>query len=95
VTATLKQPGSLRDRGARDAPAGEPDPRWEAFAKRDKAADGQFVAAWLLRASIAGPAARAPPRQENVRFFASGAEAERAGFALQALPPDAPPSRSG
>ena len=81
MAATLKQPGSRRDRGARDAPAGEPDPRWEAFAKRDKAADGQFVAAVITTGIYCRPGCPARlPRRENVRFFASGAEAERAGF---------------
>ncbi len=81
MAVTLKQPGSLRDRGARDAPAGEPDPRWEAFARRDKAADGQFFAAVITTGVYCRPGCPARlPRRENVRFFASGAEAERAGF---------------
>ncbi|MGO9484461.1 MAG: bifunctional DNA-binding transcriptional regulator/O6-methylguanine-DNA methyltransferase Ada [Rhodomicrobium sp.] len=73
MTATLKQL-DLRD-------CGEPDPRWEAFAKRDKNADGQFVAAVITTGVYCRPGCPARlPRRENVRFFASAAEAERAGF---------------
>ncbi len=76
MRATLKQPACGRVCGG-----GEPDPRWEAFASRDKAADGQFVAAVITTGVYCRPGCPARlPRRENVRFFASGAEAARAGF---------------
>lgn len=54
---------------------------WEAFAKRDKAADGQFVAAVLTTGVYCRPGCPSRlPRRENVRFFAASEEAERAGF---------------
>jgi AraC family transcriptional regulator, regulatory protein of adaptative response / methylated-DNA-[protein]-cysteine methyltransferase len=76
VTATLKQPAFKQVGGAN-----APDPRWEAFASRDKAADGQFVAAVATTGVYCRPGCPARlPRRENVRFFAEAAEAERAGF---------------
>ena len=59
----------------------EADPRWQRFMARDAAADDTFVTAVLstgiyCRASC--PARR--PKPENVRFFATCAEAEQAGF---------------
>jgi AraC family transcriptional regulator of adaptative response/methylated-DNA-[protein]-cysteine methyltransferase len=76
VAATSKRPAS--GRGSRGA---EPDPRWEIFARRDKGADGQFVAAVISTGVYCRPGCPARlPRRENVRFFASAAEAERAGF---------------
>jgi AraC family transcriptional regulator, regulatory protein of adaptative response / methylated-DNA-[protein]-cysteine methyltransferase len=77
VAPMLKQLDTLRDREA----AGEPDPRWEAFAKRDKSADGQFVGAVVTTGVYCRPGCPARlPRRENMRFFASGAEAQNAGF---------------
>ncbi len=59
----------------------ETDPRWEAFASRDKSADGQFVAAVLTTGVYCRPGCPSRlPRRENVRFFATKEEAERAGF---------------
>ncbi len=59
----------------------EPDPRWEAFSRRDKSADGQFVIAVLTTGVYCRPGCPSRlPRRENVRFFATKEEAERAGF---------------
>jgi AraC family transcriptional regulator of adaptative response/methylated-DNA-[protein]-cysteine methyltransferase len=62
----------------REAPA---DPRWDAFAKRDKAWEGRFVAAVVTTGIYCRPGCPARlPRPQNVRFFASAQEAEHAGF---------------
>lgn len=75
----MKQLDLLPERNR--APAGQPDPRWEAFAARDRSAEGQFVAAVITTGVYCRPGCPARlPRRENVRFFASGAEAESAGF---------------
>ncbi len=59
----------------------EPDPRWEAVAKRDKTAQGQFVVAVLTTGIYCRPGCPSRvPRPENVQFFATKEEAERAGF---------------
>jgi AraC family transcriptional regulator of adaptative response/methylated-DNA-[protein]-cysteine methyltransferase len=55
--------------------------RWEAVRHRDRAADGRFFYAVLTTAVYCRPACGSRlPRRENVRFFASAAAAERAGF---------------
>jgi AraC family transcriptional regulator, regulatory protein of adaptative response / methylated-DNA-[protein]-cysteine methyltransferase len=61
--------------------AAHSDPRWEAFAGRDRRAEGRFVAGVVTTGIYcrAGCPARLP-KPGNVRFFASAAEAERAGF---------------
>jgi AraC family transcriptional regulator of adaptative response/methylated-DNA-[protein]-cysteine methyltransferase len=70
--ATLKTP-------AADASSG--DPRWDALAARDRAADGTFVYAVKTTGVFCRPSCPArPAKPENVRFFATGAEAEAAGF---------------
>ncbi len=59
----------------------EPDPRWEAFARRDKTVEGRFVVAVLTTGIYCRPGCPSRlPRPENVRFFATKEEAERAGF---------------
>ncbi|MBL8851133.1 MAG: bifunctional DNA-binding transcriptional regulator/O6-methylguanine-DNA methyltransferase Ada [Planctomycetaceae bacterium] len=57
------------------------DERWKAFAARDKSAEGAFVIAVRTTGIYcrAGCPARTP-RRENVRFFTTCADAERAGF---------------
>lgn len=63
-----------------DLPAAT-DPRWKAVAARDKRADGQFFYAVVTTGVYCCPSC--PSRLanvENVRFFASAAEAEAAGF---------------
>ena len=57
------------------------DKRWAALKARDPAADGTFVYAVKTTGVFCRPSCPArPARPENVRFFASGAEAEAAGF---------------
>jgi AraC family transcriptional regulator of adaptative response/methylated-DNA-[protein]-cysteine methyltransferase len=59
----------------------EADGRWEALKRRDKTADGQFVVGVVSTGIYCRPGCPSRlPRRENVRFFASNAEAERAGF---------------
>lgn len=59
----------------------ETDPRWQAFMARDADADGRFVTAVLSTGIYCRPSCPARrPKPENVRFYASGAEAVRAGF---------------
>ena len=57
------------------------DERWEAVVRRDQAAAGEFVYCVTTTGVYcrAGCASRRP-RRENVRFYASGADAENAGF---------------
>lgn len=57
------------------------DPRWSALAARDRAADGTFVYAVRTTGVYCRPSCAArPARPQNVRFFATGQEAEAAGF---------------
>ena len=57
------------------------DARWEAFIGRDPAADGCFVAAVTTTGIYCRPSCTArKPKRENVRFFATPAEAAAAGF---------------
>ncbi len=55
--------------------------RWRAVRNRDKAFDDSFVYAVLTTGVYCRPSCAArTPRFENVRFFASNADAEKAGF---------------
>jgi AraC family transcriptional regulator, regulatory protein of adaptative response / methylated-DNA-[protein]-cysteine methyltransferase len=55
--------------------------RWEAVRRRDRAADGSFVYSVRTTGVYCRPSCAARlPRRENVRFHATCAEAERAGF---------------
>jgi AraC family transcriptional regulator of adaptative response/methylated-DNA-[protein]-cysteine methyltransferase len=57
------------------------DQRWEAVQRRDRAADGTFFYSVRTTGVYCRPSCAARlPRRENVRFHASTAEAERAGF---------------
>lgn len=59
----------------------DPDQAWAAFAARDRAADGRFVAAVGTTGIYCKPSCPARhPRRENVRFFADGAAAQAAGY---------------
>ena len=59
----------------------EPDAAWAAVLRRDRAADGRFVTGVLTTGIYCRPSCAARhPRRENVRFFASGAEAAAAGL---------------
>lgn len=70
---------------ANAAPRAEPviedEKAWAAVMARDRAADGSFVTGVLTTGIYCRPSCAARhPRRENVRFFASGAEAEAAGL---------------
>jgi AraC family transcriptional regulator of adaptative response/methylated-DNA-[protein]-cysteine methyltransferase len=57
------------------------DPRWAAVRARDPAADGQFFYSVRTTGVYCRPSCGArTPRPENVRFHATAAEAEGAGF---------------
>ncbi|KAA8994987.1 bifunctional DNA-binding transcriptional regulator/O6-methylguanine-DNA methyltransferase Ada [Affinibrenneria salicis] len=57
------------------------DQRWQAVLARDSAADGHFVYAVKTTGVYARPGSSARlPKRENVAFFASGEEAEAAGY---------------
>lgn len=57
------------------------DPRWAAVAARDSAADGEFVYSVASTGVYCRPGCRARlARPENVRFHATPADAEQAGF---------------
>lgn len=68
------------------------DERWEAVVRRDPRADGAFVYAVQTTGVYCRPSCGARlPRRENVRFFATGREAEQAGFrACKRCRPDGP-----
>ncbi|HEX8222664.1 MAG TPA: bifunctional DNA-binding transcriptional regulator/O6-methylguanine-DNA methyltransferase Ada [Allosphingosinicella sp.] len=57
------------------------DTAWRAVMARDKAADGRFVTGVLTTGIYCRPSCAARhPKRENVRFFATGAEAVAAGL---------------
>jgi AraC family transcriptional regulator of adaptative response/methylated-DNA-[protein]-cysteine methyltransferase len=59
----------------------DPDAAWRAVLARDKAADGRFVTGVLTTGIYCRPSCAARhPKRENVRFFATGAEAAAAGL---------------
>jgi AraC family transcriptional regulator of adaptative response/methylated-DNA-[protein]-cysteine methyltransferase len=67
------------------------DAAWAAVAARDRSADGRFVTGVLTTGIYCRPSCAARhPKRENVRFFASGAEARAAGLrpCLRCLPDD-------
>jgi AraC family transcriptional regulator of adaptative response/methylated-DNA-[protein]-cysteine methyltransferase len=58
-----------------------PDPRWRAIVGRDASADGTFVYAVRTTGVYCRPSCAARlARPENIRFFATSAAAEAAGF---------------
>lgn len=69
------------------------DPRWAQLRARDRAADGQFVYSVRTTGVYCRPSCPArPARPENIRFHATPAEAEAAGFrACRRCQPDQPP----
>jgi AraC family transcriptional regulator, regulatory protein of adaptative response / methylated-DNA-[protein]-cysteine methyltransferase len=69
----------IRSRAA--VPLHSEQDRWEAVCRRAPAADGAFYYAVLTTGVYCRPSCPArQPRRENVAFYASCAEAERAGF---------------
>jgi len=69
----------------------DPDSAWSAVLARDRAMDGRFVTGVLTTGIYCRPSCAARhPKRENVRFFATGAEAAAAGLraCLRCLPDD-------
>lgn len=63
------------------APFASEDAKWAATLRRDPAADGQFVYSVRTTGVYCRPSCGArQPRRENVQFYSSCGEAERAGF---------------
>jgi AraC family transcriptional regulator, regulatory protein of adaptative response / methylated-DNA-[protein]-cysteine methyltransferase len=59
----------------------DPDSAWAAVLRRDRAMDGRFVTGVLTTGIYCRPSCAARhPKRENVRFFATGAEAAAAGL---------------
>ncbi|MDB5667808.1 MAG: ada [Alphaproteobacteria bacterium] len=80
MLATAIAPGQL-DAVDAAALAIDPDSAWSAVLRRDRSADGSFVTGVLTTGIYCRPSCAARhPRRENVRFFASGGEAEAAGL---------------
>jgi AraC family transcriptional regulator of adaptative response/methylated-DNA-[protein]-cysteine methyltransferase len=74
------------------------DQRWGAVLRRDRATDGQFVTGVLSTGIYCRPSCAARhPRRENVRFFASGAEARDFGLraCLRCRPDDIAADEAG
>lgn len=73
-------------------PAAVPAEAWKAVIERDPQYDGAFVYAVTSTGIYCRPVCRARrPRRDNVRFFASGPEAEAQGYrACRRCRPDAP-----
>jgi AraC family transcriptional regulator of adaptative response/methylated-DNA-[protein]-cysteine methyltransferase len=69
------------------------DERWQAVVRRDPAADGEFYYSVKTTGVYCRPSCAARlPRRENVRFHATRADAERAGFRpCKRCRPDAAP----
>jgi AraC family transcriptional regulator, regulatory protein of adaptative response / methylated-DNA-[protein]-cysteine methyltransferase len=67
-------------RRARSPAFASDDARWEAVARRDRAADGVFYCAVRTTGVYCRPSCAGRPRRENVTFYATAAEAEHAGF---------------
>ena len=62
------------------APARDEE-RWQAVRRRDAAFDGKFVFAVRTTGIYCRPScASRPAKRENVSFFETGAEAEKAGY---------------
>lgn len=79
-TATrYASPGAMAE-PVQSAPV-EPEAAWAAVAARDRSRDGRFVFAVETTGVYCRPSCPARrPKRENVRFFATPAEAEAAGF---------------
>ena len=56
------------------------DPRWAAIVARDRSADGMFYYSVGTTGVYCRPSCAARPNPQNVRFHATLADAERAGF---------------
>ena len=77
----VEVPNRLYERVMHATPNLDPQDAWSAVLSRDKTADGTFVTGVLTTGIYCRPSCAARhPRRENVRFFASGAEAAAAGL---------------
>jgi hypothetical protein len=56
------------------------DARWEAVQRRDASADGVFYCAVRTTGVYCRPSCAGRPHRENVAFYATATDAERAGF---------------
>jgi AraC family transcriptional regulator, regulatory protein of adaptative response / methylated-DNA-[protein]-cysteine methyltransferase len=65
---------------ATDAQFLSDDDRWEAVSRRDHSADGAFFCAVVTTGVYCRPSCAGRPLRKNVRFHATAADAERAGF---------------
>lgn len=74
-------PRAIRSRAVNDAQPVSDEAAWAAVMRRDRTMDGRFVTGVLTTGIYCRPSCAARhPRRENVRFFATGAEAEAAGL---------------
>jgi AraC family transcriptional regulator, regulatory protein of adaptative response / methylated-DNA-[protein]-cysteine methyltransferase len=75
------------------SPGEHPDHRWEPLKRRDKSAEGTFVYAVMTTGVYCRPSCPSRlPRPENVRFFGTNEDAEKAGFRpCKRCKPDAAP----
>jgi AraC family transcriptional regulator of adaptative response/methylated-DNA-[protein]-cysteine methyltransferase len=72
---------AMINQDARVATFSRDDERWEAVRRRDKSADGQFYYSVLTTGVYCRPSCPSrAARRENVAFYATCADAERAGF---------------
>ena len=73
------------------------DARWEAVRRRDRGADGVFFCAVRTTGVYCRPSCAGRPHRENVMFYATAADAERAGFrpCKRCRPAAADPGSSG
>lgn len=79
MSTTTVIEGVMASAGERAAPAS--DAAWRAVLERDRTADGSFVYGVRTTGIYCRPScASRRPRRENVRFFASPAQAEHAGL---------------
>ena len=90
------RPAPRRTQAAQQAATTQADPRWAAVLARSAAADGSFWYSVLSTGVYCRPSCAArTPRPENVRFHASCADAENAGFRpCQRCKPQQPSAQS-
>jgi AraC family transcriptional regulator of adaptative response/methylated-DNA-[protein]-cysteine methyltransferase len=74
-------PRTTRSNAVNDAQPISDEAAWVAVMRRDRTMDGRFVTGVLSTGIYCRPSCAARhPKRENVRFFATGAEAEAAGL---------------
>ncbi|RQO83602.1 bifunctional DNA-binding transcriptional regulator/O6-methylguanine-DNA methyltransferase Ada [Acidovorax sp. FJL06] len=90
------RPATRSTQAAQQAAVTQADPRWAAVLARSTAADGSFWYSVRSTGVYCRPSCAArTPRPENVRFHASCAEAENAGFRpCQRCKPEQPSAQS-